>query len=130
MDASETEGLGASLAIYLAAIVGTLALVAVPVYLANAPEVYENAPLARSDPLLNGPIIGNRVPSGLPVALLKMEPVVDPATLAVLNAKEKKQTVTPHSPQQRTVHRASGTPVADLQPERPRRSSFFLFNLF
>ena len=130
MDTSDSGGLGASVLLYMAAVVGALALMAVPVYLANAPQVYENAPLARPDPLLNGPIIGNRPAIGLPVALLKRQDIIDPATLAALGAKEKRQAATPHSPQQRTAHRAGGTSVADLQPERPRRSSFFPFNLF
>lgn len=130
MDASESEGLGVSVAIYLAAIVGTLVLVATPVYLANAPKAYENPPLARANPLLNGPIIGNRASSGLPVALLKREDIVDPATLAVLNAKAKKAaTASTRHTTHRTAQRSGGTPVADLQPER-RRSAFFLFNLF
>lgn len=128
MDSSESHGLGLSLLIYVAAIAGTLALVAVPVYVANAPEVYENPPLARADPLLNGPIVGKRVSSSVPLAILKRETLVDPAIVAALNAKAKKEAPVRH-PVQRTAHRAAGTPVADLQPERPRHS-FFLFNLF
>ena len=129
MDASESEGLGFSLLIYAAAVVGALALVAMPVYLANAPEVYDNPRLARADPLLNGPIIGNRAASGLPVALLLRPEIIDPATLALLDAKAKKQAAVAQPPAHRTAQRPAGNSMADLQPERPR-SSFFLFNLF
>jgi hypothetical protein len=110
----------------MAAIIGALALVALPVYLANRPQVYENPPLARADPLLSGPIIGERVSTRIPVALLRHETIVDPKVVAALNAKLKEPE---HSAPVRTAQRGSGTPVAELQPA-PRHSNFFLFRLF
>lgn len=130
MDTSESEGLGGSVVLYVGAVLGVLAVLAVPVYLANAPEVYENPRLQRADPLLNGPIIGNRAAGGLPVALLKRPDIIDPATLALLQAKAKKQTAAARPSPPRAAQRPTGTPMADLQAERPRRPSFFLFNLF
>ena len=90
MTSPQSDGLGISLAIYLAVILGVLAVVALPIYLANRTQVYPNPPLARADPLLNGPVIGERVPTSLPVAMLKKRTIVDPATLAALNAKAEK----------------------------------------
>lgn len=124
---SDTEGLGLSLAVYVAAIVGVFAVIMMPIYLANRPVVFENPPLAAANPLMNGPIVGYRATT-IPVALLKKEPIVDPATLAALNAKSKKQ-ASPNRPTQRVAARPAGTPVAELQPERQRRP-FFLFSLF
>ena len=46
MNSNETEGLGLSVLIYMAAILGGLALLALPVYLASETQVYANPPLA------------------------------------------------------------------------------------
>lgn len=131
MRSSEYEGLGLSLVIYMAAIAGALAVAALPVYLANRPQVYENPPLARANPLLNGPIVGNRVSTGVPLAMLKREIIVDPAIIAALNAKAEKaeKAAAVRHPVRRTAQRSDRTPMAELQSERPRHS-FFLFNLF
>lgn len=128
MNASESEGLGLSVLIYMGAILGALALLALPVYLANRPQVYDNPtlpPLAQTDPLLNGPIVGKRVSTRVPLALLKRETIVDPKLVAALNARAEKAPVRHVA----TVRHARGTPVAELQPE-PRHSGFFLFRLF
>ncbi|HEY5380533.1 MAG TPA: hypothetical protein VIJ78_13495 [Pseudolabrys sp.] len=127
MNPSDSEGLGLSVLIYMAAILGGLALIAGPVYLVNRPQVYENPRLARADPLLNGPIVGKRVSTRVPLALLKHEPIVDPKIVAALNAKTKK--TEPHRTTHQVAERSRGTPVAELQPE-PRRPTFFLFRLF
>ena len=128
MNSSESEGLGLSLVVYLAAIFGILAVVALPVYLANKAKTYDNPPLAQSDPLLNGPIIGNRVSARVPLARLKREQIVDPALVRALNEDaEKNEPI--HHPVHRTARRSDSTPVADLQAE-PKRHTFFLFDLF
>lgn len=127
MNPSDSEGLGLSVLIYMAAIVGGLALIVGPVYLANKGQVYENPALVRADPLLNGPIIGERVSTRIPLALLKHESIIDPKVVAALNAKTKK--TEPHRATHQVAARSRGTPVAELQPE-PRRQSFFLFRLF
>jgi hypothetical protein len=128
MRTSASEGLGLSVVIYMAAVLGVLGLVVVPVYLANAPQVYENPTLARANPLLDGPIIGNRAPHPVPLAMLKRQTIVDPAIVAGLNAKAK-QVASARVTRPTSTPRPRGTPVAELQPERPRHS-FFLFNLF
>jgi len=127
MDTSDTEGLGFSLAIYVAAIACVFVLIAVPVYWANGPTVYDNPPLARSGPLMNGPIVGRQISSAVPLVMLKRQTIVDPAILAGLNAKAEKSAKPRHTT--KVAPRSSGTPVADLQPDRTRRS-FFPFSLF
>jgi hypothetical protein len=125
---SESEGLGLSLLLYAAAIAGVLTAVALPVYIANAPRVYDNPPLANADPLLNGPIIGKRVSTRVPLARLHHKTIVDPAVIATLNANvEKPEPV--HHTVRRTADRAARTPVAELQAE-PKHATFFLFRLF
>jgi hypothetical protein len=138
MDQTDSEGLGLSLAIFLGALLGVLVLLAVPVWLAVRPEVYENPVLPRETPLLNGPIAGYQPVSPIPLALLKREPIVDPKTVAALNAKVAKPKLASaekaepqqHRPLRRTVQRGSTAPVAELEPERRQRSGFFLFDLF
>ncbi len=127
MNASESEGLGLSVLIYASAIFGTLAVVAVPIYLAVKPQVYENPPLVRADPLLNGPIVGYRVSTRVPLAILKRETILDPKIVAALNAKVRN--VERHASQQVAARRPQGTPVAELRDE-PQRPTFFLFKLF
>lgn len=130
MELSGRDGLGVSVAIYMGAILGTLGVIAVPVYYAIAPQVYDNPPPRPLDPLLNGPIVGNRVSGPAPLALLKHPAIVDPAVVAALNAKTAQRTEpvrrqAAHQP----ARRERAAAVAQL-PERPERSGFFLFNLF
>lgn len=123
------EGLGGSVAIYAGAILGALGLIAVPIYFAVSPQVYENPPLGPLDPLLQGPIIGNRVSTPMPLAHLKHEVLVDPKYVAELNARLKKREAPPQHVAQPTRVRERGPAVAEL-PERRERSGFSLFNLF
>jgi len=127
------EGLGGSVAIYMGAIAGALGLLAIPVYLAVAPQVYENQPPEPLDPLLNGPIVGSRVSTPMPLAHLKHEAIVDPKLIAELNATAKKGGSARQQRAHETVHRTPthdrGPAVAEL-PEQRERSGFFLFNLF
>lgn len=127
MDGSDTEGLGLSVLVYLGAILGALALLAAPVYWALQPTVYANPPLAQADPLLNSPIIGQRIASRVPLAALKRQSLVDAETTAFLKPKKKPE----RAPRvaSRPAPRPAGTPVADLQTERGR-PSMFPFNLF
>lgn len=128
MDAAESEGLGLSVLLYLGAVLGALALVAVPVYYATRAEVHENPPLAEADPLLNRSVISDRTSTRFPLATLKRQSLADAETTAFLKPKPKKA-----EPEQRVVsrpaRRVTGTPMAELQPER-NRPSFFPFNLF
>jgi hypothetical protein len=128
------DGLGGSVAIYAGALLGALALIAGPVYVAVAPQVYENPPPEPLDPLLKGPIVGSRVSTPMPLAQLKHQIIVDPKLVAELNARARKQPEPARRQTvQQTVHGASvrerGHTVAEL-PERRERTGFFLFNLF
>lgn len=129
MELSGRDGLGLSVAIYMGAIVAALGVMAVPVYFAVAPQVYENPPPEPLDPLLNGPIVGKRVSTPIPLALLKREQIVDPAVVAELNAKVKHGRPARHDVAHQSVRRERAAAVAEL-PERRERSGFFLFNLF
>jgi len=127
MDTSDSEGLGLSVLLYLGAIVGALALLAVPAYYATRAEVHANPPLAQADPLLNGPIIGDRLTGRFPLAMLQRQTLVDAETVALLKPKAKKSE--PARIAARPARRAAGTPVAELQTERSR-PAMFPFNLF
>jgi hypothetical protein len=130
MENQESEGLGLSVLIYLGAILGMVAVVATPIYFAVRPQVYENPVLARTNPLLDGPIVGQRVSAPTPLAYLKHEQIIDPAVLAQLNSKIKgtsQHTAHRSTPQQvanQTDARPRGTPVAELR-DGPRPSGFF-----
>jgi hypothetical protein len=123
MDAD--EGLGTSLLVYVGALLGALGLILWPVYYANEPIVLDNVNSATVHEIL-APRSDN-----FPLALLKHNDIVTPATLATLDAKlqdGKSQHVTAVS--HRTAPRArTENSVAGLMPERPARS-FFPFSLF
>lgn len=132
MGTSDSEGLGLSLLVYMGAILGALALLAVPVYVATKPQVYGNPPLASANPLLNGPIVGERVAGRLPVAVLQRQAIGDAESAKWLTAGSRK--TQPGAPAtHRTVRRdaaiSNGIPVAELQNGR-RRTAMFPFNLF
>ena len=126
MDELAHEGLGGSVAIYMSGIVGALALIAVPVYLAAAPSVYDNPPPEPLDPLLQGPIAGSRVSTPMRLAHLKPTVIVDPKLIAEVNRRAtpaRRQTV------RSAPARERGPAVAEL-PDRKNERGFFLFNLF
>ena len=128
MDASDTEGLGFSVLVYLGAVFGALALLAAPVYYATRGEVHANPALAQSDPLLKGSIISDRGANRFPLASLQRQSLIDAETTAFLKPKPKKA-----EPAQRVASRPArrnaGTPMAELRTERDR-PSLFPFNLF
>lgn len=123
------EGLGGSVAIYAGAILGVLGLIAVPIYVAVSPQVYDNPPIEPLDPLLQGPIIGNRVSTPMPLAHLEQKVLVDPKYVAELNARLKKRAPARQQVAQPTRVRERGPAIAEL-PQQRERSGFFLFNLF
>ena len=96
MSLYEDKDLGVSLLIYMAAILCTLAVFMVPVFLANGPTVLPNpsAQIARSM------LTARRNDSSFPVAHLKEKAIVSPALLAALNAKAEKAKAI----RDRTVH--------------------------
>ena len=107
MNTSDSEGLGLSVLVYLGAVLGALALLAVPAYYATRAEVHQNPPLAQSNPLLYGTVISDRVATRFPLELLQRQNLaeVDP----VVNLKPK------------TAKKAEPAPrVAARDPSRPR----------
>ena len=86
MNAHHKEGLGLSLLVYLAAMLGNLAALVVPVYLANGPTVLQS-PDARMQ--ANRIFNARRYDRRFPVARLEHQAIVDPAMLAELSAKAK-----------------------------------------
>lgn len=127
MHASDSEGLGLSVLVYLGAVFGALALLAVPAYYATRAEVHANPPLAQSDPLLKGPIIGDRIAGSFPLAVLQRQSLVDAETTAFL--KPKRKTEPAQRVASRPARRDAGTPMAELQTERGR-PAMFPFSLF
>ena len=124
MDSSDSEGLGLSLLAYMAAIIGALALFALPVYWAAQPTVIDNPPLARGS--VNGLVISYRDPTAVPLALLKKQTIAEPAIVAALNAKVAKSA---QNASRRIAQRPKATSLAEVQPER-QRQPFFPFSLF
>jgi hypothetical protein len=128
MNSIESEGLGLSVLIYMTAILGGLALIGLPFYLATQPQVYDNPPLTRANPLLNGPVIGQRDTAVPPLAVLKHRTIVDPKFVATLNAKINKinQPERRHVSQQTAWRpRPRGQAVAEVRDEPQRPTSFF-----
>ena len=120
---NESEGLGLSVLIYMAAIFGGLALIAAPVYLATRGQVYDNPPLAQTSPLLNGPVIGKRDLGPTPLAVLKHRTIVDPKFVATLNAKINQPE--PRHVTHQAAQRPRGQTVAEVHDEPQRPTSFF-----
>lgn len=84
---SESKDLAVSVLIYLGAILFGLSLFVVPIYLATRPTVVENA---GAPALARARAVDRTAHSDrFPVAHLKDETIVDPATIAELNAKMK-----------------------------------------
>jgi hypothetical protein len=129
MNSADAEGLGLSVFVYLGAILGALALFAVPAYYLTRAEVHANPRFTQADPLLNGPIVGERLAGRFPLAQLQRQVLTEPETVALLTPKAKK--AEPARVAARPAHRAApaGTPVAALQGERSR-PSVFPFDLF
>jgi len=127
MDGPESEGLGLSVLVYMGALVGVFSVLAVPVYYAASPTVFANPQLARSNPLLNGPIIGVRSTGPSSLAMLQPQIVADAET-AAFKAKSKKASAATMAPS-RSARRDTGTPMAELQPVRSR-PAMFPFSLF
>jgi hypothetical protein len=125
MQTSEHEGLGLSVLVYLGAIIGALALFAVPVYYAARGEVHENPKLAQSDPLLNGTVIVDRLATRFPLERLQKQTLAeaDPVVTTPKPAKKEPKVAAARP------RRDGGTPVAELQPQRTRQA-MFPFSLF
>ena len=133
MDTSDSDGLGLSLRVYLGAIVGVLAVLAVPVYVATKPQVYDNPPLASPNPLLNGPIVGERFAGRAPVAVLQRQAIADAETAKWLTARNRKAEPAPRvaaRTAQRPIVTADQPAPADVQTRRRTRIAVFSFSLF
>lgn len=128
MESHDSEGLGVSILIYVAAVFGVLAVFVLPVYYATGPTVYDSPPLARSGPLQGGPAYTHRDSARHTLAVLKRETLIDPAVLAALNSKAKK-TAQPRRSAPQATKRATRTDIAGLQAGQ-ERTSIFPFSLF
>lgn len=104
-------GLGGSLLIYGAAIIGALLVLVTPVYLANAPTVYQNAGVESFDQILPG-----RDRNHIPLARLERQSIVDPAVVAALNEKAQDK--------QARAERAAPSEAAARPAERERRPRY------
>ncbi len=121
------EGLGLSIVVYAALMVGGLALFVAPVVWAYGPTEYPNPDLPKYDITSSRPISDQH--RARPLAYLKRDDIIDQKTIAALNAKPDK----PAREQTASTSRAARTAFAQApehdEPERPRRS-FFGFSLF
>lgn len=129
MTSADSEGLGLSVLVYLGAVLGTLALLAVPAYYATRAEVHQNPVLAKSDPLLNGTVIIDRMATRFPLERLQQQNLaeIDPVVAKPKTAAKKAEPASRVTA--RPARRDTGTPVAELQAER-NRGSVFPFSLF
>jgi hypothetical protein len=86
---SEAKDLAVSVLIYMVAIVFGLSLFVVPLYLATRPTVVENAGASAATQTVDRALVDRSSRKRFPVANLKHETIVNPATIAELNAKAK-----------------------------------------
>jgi hypothetical protein len=86
---SEAKDLAVSVLIYMAAIAFGLSLFLVPIYLASRPTVLQNAGAASAAQTVDRALVTRSGRKLFPVANLKHETIVNPATIAELNAKAK-----------------------------------------
>ena len=124
MTAYDDKALGGAVLIYIAAILCGIAVFVVPVLIANGPTVIAN-PTAQ-DALAHMAAL-RKSDGPYPVARLRRADIVDPATIAALNAKIAKAEHARHSAAayQRRVHRTQDAREVALrraQRERMRRS--------
>ncbi len=84
---SEARDLAVSVVIYMIAILFGLSLFVVPFYLLSRPTVVENAGAPAAS--VNRTLAGGAGHERFPVANLKPQTIVNPATIAELNAKAK-----------------------------------------
>lgn len=127
MNNSSAEGLGISVLVYMAAMIGGLMLVALPVYYANTPTVIENVTPAQFSGTLTSPRYEDRTPGTFPLVMLKQEQLVDPKVVAELNA-DVKQTA-PQPAAGRTAHDVTQD-RRERVASRPSFNPFGLFSLF
>lgn len=103
-----------SILVYVAVMLGGLAVFVVPVYLANRPTIIQNSNAKIQE---RGIFTARRHDRAFPVARLEHRAIVDPATLAELSAKAKEakhERSTPiHTARRAHRHRA-----------RPRKKSY------
>jgi hypothetical protein len=137
MNSTSTEGLGLSLAIYLAVLFGGLTLVVWPIYYANSPTVIENTAQPMQGSPLAKPLYADHRGEAFPLALLKKPDIVDAQSLAALNSYAKAPAAQPRRAAATTVtarqpreHTASSDYASEQRPQQQRRSFFPFFSLF
>ena len=115
------QGMGLSVAVYAAVMLGALALFVLPVLWLSSGTVYEN-PGAKAAALPGGPAYASHR-AQFPLAVLKKQQIVDQTALNELNAKSPQKAPTPHRAA-RTAHRSYAQASED-DGQRPTRKSFF-----
>ncbi len=137
MNSTSSQGLGLSLAIYLAVLFGGLTLVVWPIYYANSPTVIENTAQPMQSSPLAKPLYADRRGEAFPLALLKKPDIVDAQSLAALNsyakasaAQPRRAAATTGSAHPQHEQTASTEYAAERQRPQQRRSFFPFFSLF
>jgi hypothetical protein len=127
------EGLGISVLIYAAALAGALAAIVLPVYLANAPAVYQNSGAKSFSEVL----AARGEAREYPLAKLERPQIVDPAVVTALNAKAQTKSDTDSRPHIRhRAERTSRQPIgrrrsyADATAARPPDPLSLFFSIF
>ena len=115
------QGMGLSLAAYVIAMLGGLALFVLPVLWATGARVYEN-PGVKAASLPGGSAYANHR-AQFPLALLKQQQIVDQTALNQLNAKTAQKAPAPHRVARATHRSYAQASEDDGQP--PARRSFF-----
>jgi hypothetical protein len=115
---SEARDMAVSVVIYMIAIAFGLALFVVPIYLMSRPTVVANAglPAAQS---IDRTLAKNSGSDRFPVAHIKQETIVDPDTIAELNAKTK-ESESEDRVHYRSYARPAPTPSYTPRAVRPR----------
>lgn len=136
MHQSHSEGLGLSLAIYLAALCGAFTLVAWPIYYANSPTVIENVGVQASGSPLAKPLYADHTGEPFPLTLLKKQEIVDAQSRAALesfakaNEAPQRRAATASARPQHTREQAASNEYASERPQQKQRSFFPFFSLF
>jgi hypothetical protein len=90
MKSNKSQGLGGSLLLYLAALLGGLMLFALPVFFISGGTTLENPGLAAYVPPPGALLIRKPDPNAMQLSLLKHDNLIDAGQLAAISAKTKK----------------------------------------
>jgi len=112
------EGLFGSLLIYASAVLGVLALVALPLWHASRPTVIPNVSAERVHEIL----AARRADGSFPVARLTEPNIFSPAAVAELNARSKQARLAQQTVAQVAQRADAGRPAPRIRKEHTRRT--------